>query len=210
MTHHPTVEKDPVVLATRPDTYDPATLPDGWTEGQRSYMAGVMHQHGVKLMRSADGDVLPFEEQDDLGRWEEHRVAQDEAECRARCAVDRKYRREIRAIQAADRLGRSFFDPVTDVDMARAATLPPVTARRTAPRRRGAGRPAGRPAARASASSGDSGDSDSDPDSRRGAPHLPVVIVRASDPAAGDGAVARTFERILAARRPGTTWTVSS
>lgn len=174
----------PSESAAPPDVYDPETWPEGceprgwpqaqrpagWTEGQWSYVTGVMHQHGVALTRSADGGVLPFEDQDELGRWEVWTLERDKEECRARCAVDRKYRREIRAIEAADKLGRSFFDPMSDVDMARAATLPPVTtARRTTSRARGAGRPAGRPSARRASrsSSGDDDSGDSDPEPAR-------------------------------------------
>jgi len=77
----------------------------------------------------------------------------------------------------------------------------PLQAPSTAPARgarpRGAGRPARRAASRSSTRSGDNGDS--------GPPPLAVTIA-AGDGSSGDSAVARAFERILGAQRPGRTW----
>jgi len=82
------------------------------------------------------------------------------------------------------------------------AELPTVPTRRSA-RPRGAGRPARRASARSSARSGDSGDGEP------GEPPPLDVGVAIGERSTGDAAVARIFERILAAQHPGTTWSAT-
>jgi len=83
----------------------------------------------------------------------------------------------------------------------------PLQAPSTAPARgarpRGAGRPARRAASRSSTRSGDSGDGEP------GEPPPLAVTIAAGDGSSGDTAVARTFERILAAQHPGSTWSAT-
>jgi hypothetical protein len=127
----------------------------------------------------------------DWARWIEENA--DDPAWAPAIALDKRTRRRV---QAAERLGRGPMGHWTlnDVDMARAAVLPPVVARRTTPRTRGAGRPAGRPATHAPSRSG-SGDDDGSGSSGGDDPHLANA--------------ARTLRAILAQKHPGTTWSVT-
>jgi len=134
------------------------------------------------------------------------RVLENTARCAAMTGADR--RREDRADAAVTMQSRRYLADMAhrtgDHAYARRllATSPAVP---RAARPRGAGRPAGRATARSSARSGDSGDGEP------GEPPPPAVAVTiaAGDSELGDSAVARTFERILAAQRPGATWSAT-
>lgn len=83
----------------------------------------------------------------------------------------------------------------------RAGVVAAPEIRRPPARPRGAGRPGGkRTAASSSTSSSDPGDPE---------PAALAVTIAGGDGSTGDGAVARMFERILVAQRPGTTWSAT-